>query len=652
MPYDPYWYLTGYEANLPEPEAEAPPPTSAGSLEDFMRFDIPGATPTVSAVATAEVAYVPAVDEVTEGLGYSPYTPEAPRPIIEDALDWWRTPEEEQRRRERKAAQRRAKVRPIVESITQRLESANPVLQNILGTISDVLGGRDPASNLWEQVQQAVAPQPYELPPYRLPSIYKGPTGQAAQAGASVGAGSLEDFMRFDMPGVFPTGRGGGDGAESLYQYGRPASPEMQRRLYGMAQRPELAVPDRRYEIEGTEAVDRYGRPVGDDYPGPGPTSGPPEGMEWAIRWNDSPTGGGAWDWTLVPEGETSRGQVDPTAPALTPQPGRSGTGYGGGYTPYAPTTTTTGGSGRGGGGGVSGPGYDPLAPLPEEPPKSLGELSWWGPDAVTPLLKGWAGWMRELVEINAESRPIPFPFDFDELSDISEERRATLDELERALSQPEVTTTQVETVPAAEGEVRPTRDEDRTPTAPVPVPGTTTTEPFAALIQRTLAGSEQGISTGLSDILRELTQRRERGASTLGYIEQLIDESQGEGVDARPFEALLKMAQSGEGEESTLDQLLNQYAPYLKEWDTSVPLLKTPKPGVGSVSGVLNRLQGMLGVDWGEDASQTEKWQQLINKIPGASFEAQQLMHSLTFDQSGKWMTQSSSMLPNPAFT
>ncbi len=241
---------------------------------------------------------------------------------------------------------------------------------------------------------------------------------------------------------------------------------------------------------------------------------------------------------------------------------------------------------------------------------------------------------------------------DFDELSDISEERRATLDELERALSQPEVTTTQVETVPAAEGEVRPTRDEDRTPTAPVPVPGTTTTEPFAALIQRTLAGSEQGISTGLSDILRELTQRRERGASTLGYIEQLIDESQGEGVDARPFEALLKMAQSGEGEESTLDQLLNQYAPYLKEWDTSVPLLKTPKPGVGSVSGVLNRLQGMLGVDWGEDASQTEKWQQLINKIPGASFEAQQLMHSLTFDQSGKWMTQSSSMLPNPAFT
>jgi len=40
-----------------------------------------------------------------------------------------------------------------------------------------------------------------------------------------------------------------------------------------------------------------------------------------------------------------------------------------------------------------------------------LGELSWWGPEQVPPLLRNWATWLRELVEINALTNPVPIPF-------------------------------------------------------------------------------------------------------------------------------------------------------------------------------------------------------------------------------------------------
>ena len=53
----------------------------------------------------------------------------------------------------------------------------------------------------------------------------------------------------------------------------------------------------------------------------------------------------------------------------------------------------TAGGGGGGGGGGVSG-----------VPPEPLGSIAWWGADAVTPYLRPWASYLRELLEVNRAS--------------------------------------------------------------------------------------------------------------------------------------------------------------------------------------------------------------------------------------------------------
>ncbi|KKM99856.1 hypothetical protein LCGC14_1143670, partial [marine sediment metagenome] len=541
-------------------------------------------------------------------------------------------------------------------------------------------------SNLWrpsEAVDRWAAPKPK---PYRIPEYRRSGSSRAG----SLPYGESPSFEAPSPYGV-PT-----VSASTLADVGSIGATA----LYGVSEDPVGNVAGTDYSDLIKRFSDRGAynfKPINFLSSRAGPDADAPEGMDWVIR--ETPSG--EETWALVPEGESSRPSArrggDITSPAALVRSDGS---------------STPGGSGDPGGGGYYPSGYGGAAGgVAEEAPETLGELTWWGPDAVTPLLKGWGKWLRELVEINAESRPVPYLFDFEPEIDESAELRTVLEDLEGLLGKPGGTAATA-AQPAtggtrtadelarrlqialgaergegqsnqdfvisrlqgvlSEGNLTPEETERIndmisraqagesvgeeisnlpsqvwTPGTPA-IAGTAGVPAFADFT----AGGKESLSPRMRAVLRELSDRRQRGGSTLGYIEQLIDESRGEGEDARPWEELLRMAQSGEGGESALDQLLAQYSSVAEEWDDTVPQLKTPQPGVGSVSGILKRLQRMLGVETADDASQTEKWQQLINKIPGASFEAQQLMHSLTFDQSGKWMTQSSSMLPNPAFT
>lgn len=70
-----------------------------------------------------------------------------------------------------------------------------------------------------------------------------------------------------------------------------------------------------------------------------------------------------------------------------------------------------TGGSGGYGGGGGGGGGTAPEQPLPEQ----LGELAWWAnADSIQPLLRGWAGWLKESVESNRGIKALANPFTID----------------------------------------------------------------------------------------------------------------------------------------------------------------------------------------------------------------------------------------------
>lgn len=54
-------------------------------------------------------------------------------------------------------------------------------------------------------------------------------------------------------------------------------------------------------------------------------------------------------------------------------------------------------------------------APQAPTPPAPMGELAWWTPSGVTPYLRPWASWMRELLELNraAGAAPIEQFFEF-----------------------------------------------------------------------------------------------------------------------------------------------------------------------------------------------------------------------------------------------
>ncbi len=583
MTYDFNWLYTAISGGgTPEPDSTPTVASTSGGglLSDFTKFDMPGVVPNV-VKSTPTLVPTPTPPPV---VSYSTSSD-----ITSDTINSWFSP-----------GSSGVSAPTSTPTITGTPEPSSITLPSI--TKGGGATAPSTVSNLWrpsEAVDRWAAPKPK---PYRIPSYSRGTF--KAPSGASRYLAANRDYNAR----LLGPARGADVEEPDFSSRGTFKAPSG-------ADRYLAAEDSRSADIDySDDARKRYlaARDAYDSKPGyfastsAGPDDDAPEGMDWVIR--ETPSGESTW--ALVPEGESSRpsareGGGGYRAPAAlvrsdgSSTPGGSGApGGGGGYYP----------SGYGGYGGTTAGGE-------AEVPETLGELTWWGPDAVTPLLKGWGKWLRELVEINAESRPVPYLFDFEPEVDESAELRTVLENLEGLLGKPG---------------------------------GTAEVPAFSDFT----AGGKESLSPRMRAVLRELSDRRQRGGSTLGYIEQLIDESRGEGEDARPWEELLRMAQSGEGGESALDQLLAQYSSVAEEWDDTVPQLKTPQPGVGSVSGILKRLQRMLGVETADDASQTEKWQQLINKIPGASFEAQQLMHSLTFDQSGKWMTQSSSMLPNPAFT
>ena len=75
------------------------------------------------------------------------------------------------------------------------------------------------------------------------------------------------------------------------------------------------------------------------------------------------------------------------------------------------------------------------------------------------------------------------------------------------------------------------------------------------------------------------------------------------------------------------------------------------PVEGYTSTRGVLERIQGLLGLEYGEEATPTEKWQSFINVLPEADFEAQQLIASLRYVPEQGWHTVDIGQLVNPRY-
>jgi len=75
------------------------------------------------------------------------------------------------------------------------------------------------------------------------------------------------------------------------------------------------------------------------------------------------------------------------------------------------------------------------------------------------------------------------------------------------------------------------------------------------------------------------------------------------------------------------------------------------PMEGYTSTRGVLDRIQGLLGLEYGEEATPTDKWQAFINVLPQADFEAQQLLASLRYTPEREWFTVDVGQLVNPRY-
>lgn len=138
-------------------------------------------------------------------------------------------------------------------------------------------------------------------------------------------------------------GLGGGDPG---YRYEEP----------GMQPRPTPTTPWHYLSPEQATPTYRY------EEAGPAPGERAPEGYEWRVRWfpNPAASAGGSWGWGLHPIAQAA-------GPTTMAAPGGGAPG------------------GRGGG----------------ETPEPLGELAWWGPDQVAPMLRPWANWLQELVSQN-----------------------------------------------------------------------------------------------------------------------------------------------------------------------------------------------------------------------------------------------------------
>jgi hypothetical protein len=74
--------------------------------------------------------------------------------------------------------------------------------------------------------------------------------------------------------------------------------------------------------------------------------------------------------------------------------------------------------------------------------------------------------------------------------------------------------------------------------------------------------------------------------------------------------------------------------------------------PTATSSEDILRRLKELLQLDFSKGETKTQQWQKVIDKIPSAGLEAQQLLTSLRFDpDAGRWYTAPSPQIVNPAY-
>ena len=77
------------------------------------------------------------------------------------------------------------------------------------------------------------------------------------------------------------------------------------------------------------------------------------------------------------------------------------------------------------------------------------------------------------------------------------------------------------------------------------------------------------------------------------------------------------------------------------------------PLAGYGSSNDVLGQLRALLGIQAAAGDNNTTVWQKIINALPSASLEAQQLINSLRYDSNtNQWYSIDTTQLVNPSYT
>lgn len=74
--------------------------------------------------------------------------------------------------------------------------------------------------------------------------------------------------------------------------------------------------------------------------------------------------------------------------------------------------------------------------------------------------------------------------------------------------------------------------------------------------------------------------------------------------------------------------------------------------PKMRTARQTITEVQQLLGVQFAEGATPTEKWQEFLNKLPTASLQAQQLLASMRYDAKRGWYTVDTPQLVHPAYT
>jgi len=77
------------------------------------------------------------------------------------------------------------------------------------------------------------------------------------------------------------------------------------------------------------------------------------------------------------------------------------------------------------------------------------------------------------------------------------------------------------------------------------------------------------------------------------------------------------------------------------------------PLAGYNSSNDVLGQLRALLGIQAAAGDNNTTVWQKIINALPSASLEAQQLINSLRYDSNtNQWYSIDTTQLANPSYT